>query len=223
MNVTVVSLARDLGIWCDPFIVACKALTGATFKFVIVEGDSVDDTPARLAQWAKDDKRVTIITHNTGAKKHGHTLDRVRMEHISSLANIGLDEAIRGKPDYILMTPSDVEFEGDIVKRLLSHKVDYVAPMFWTRSGNHTRFYDIWGFTQGGAQWRPLPKAWYATHLDDSLVEMSTVGGMALIKAKYINDGARYSPVDCDRGLCRAAQELGAKVWADPTTHIYHR
>ena len=121
------------------------------------------------------------------------------------------------------MAPSDVEFSADVATRLLAHKVDYVSPMFWVREGRNTRFYDLWGFTQGGAQWRPMLKAWYAVHLPNELVEMSTVGGMALIKAKYIKQGARYGKSDLDHGLCRAAQKLGATVYADPTTHIYHR
>ena len=222
MKVTVVSLARDLGHLTIPFIDQLNALCGATLRFVIVEGDSIDYTYEQLAIWAKCNKRVNLIKQDTGKPKYDSTLHPDRLAHIAGIANTGLSAAIEDNPDYVLMTPSDVEFSGNIINRLLANKVDYVAPMFWAREGGKTRFYDIWGFNEDGFDWGPHSKEHYEQH-KTGLVKMKTVGGMVLINAALIAAGARYSPVDCDHGLCKAAQDLGAIVYADTTTHIYHR
>lgn len=225
MNVTVVTLARDLGQWAEPLAQQLEALkrSKTDFRFVVVEGDSIDQTYTRLAEWRNRDDRVTLLKIDTGVQKYGHMVSIKRFEHIAWLVNQGLDEAIAdGWPDYVMVMPGDVEIEPDIATRLLKHKVDYVAPMFWVREGTLTRFYDSWGFTKDGVHWRPMPKAWYASRYS-GLVEMDTVGGLVMVNANLIEAGCRYGKTNVDHGFCIAAREQGATIYADTDTHIYHR
>ena len=195
----------------------------ANIRIIAIEGDSSDGTPGLLATWAASDSRLTVITHNTGRAKWGSVIDPIRFAHLAEVFNAGLNAVDCVWSDYVLFMPADVEFRGDIIKRLLAHNVDYVAPMYWVREGGGARFYDIWGFKEDGFQWGPYSPEYYEQANRPVLVEMRTVGGMILIHAALIAAGARYAKEDVDHGLCRAAQQMGATVYADTTTHIYHR
>ena len=190
---------------------------------IAVEGDSIDGTPNLLKTWAAGDSRLTVITRNTGLQRFGHEVTPQRFAHLASIFNTGLNAVDCLWSDYIIFTPSDIIFTPDVLKRLIAQGKRFIAPMYWTNENGHSRFYDTWGFTRGGVQFRPLPKAWYKAHFPHAPFEVDTVGGLVLIDADLVAAGARYGNENVDRGLCQSIKELGATVWADPTTHIYHR
>ena len=116
-----------------------------------------------------------------------------------------------------------IHTERHYLTRLIDCNKQYIAPMYWTNENGHSRFYDTWAYSRGGVNFGPLPKAWYKQRFPSKPFEADTVGGMVLIDADLIAAGARYSPVNVDRGLCEAVKKMGVSVWVNPQAHIYHR
>lgn len=191
-------------------------------RFILVEGDSIDNTPQLLADFAANDERVTVVTHNTGREKFPQDTSPARLAHLAEVFNAGLDAVDTDWSDYVVFMPSDIVFDTRVISKLLARNVDYIAPFYWINEGK-IRFYDLWGFSQGGIGFPPWGKQYYLDKYGDELQEMDTVGGLVMLNAELIANGARYGQTNADHGLCRAAQQLGATIYADPTVHIYHR
>lgn len=228
-NICIVSPFRDSGQYVNGFIEQVNSLDypAENLRIIAIEGDSTDDTLSQLLAWQDLDERVTVCKCDVNRPKFGSVVHPERFKILAQVFNTGLDEAVaQSWADYVLFTPSDVHWGADVLKRLLSHQKDIIAPMFWTQADrqNNYRFYDIWGFKRkDGEDFPPFVCAWYQTHLPQEPLEMDTVGGMALIKIEVLQAGCRYTPDHVDHGLCKAAQESGFSVWCDPTTHILHR
>ena len=188
-------------------------------RFIVVEGDSVDETKAALAAWAEDEERLTVIRCETGLPKFGSIVDVERFRLLARVFNAGLDAVDLGWSSHVLFAPCDVLFEQDLLSRLLAHDLDLVAPFFWGPGG--AWFYDTWGFVCDGAHFHNFPRAELPAY-GEAPIAMDTVGGVILMRADILRAGARYTPEEVDQGLCKSAKALGYGVWADPTTHIEH-
>lgn len=224
MNVTVVTPIRDAaGQPLSALIERLTALDHDNLRFIAVEGDSADDTLDELERWTIKIKNLYIVKHDTGKPRFGHVVSQERFKHLAGIINAGVEAAIADNwADYILAIPSDVHFEPDLVTRLLSQDKHLIAAMFWTQEAGNLRFYDTWAFSRLGLSLAPFNFTWYQTHFPTVPVEMDTVGGAILTRADLFRQGARYSPVNLDRGLCEQVRAMGHTVWCDPTTHIIH-
>ena len=200
-------------------------------RWVLVEGDSTDNTLPLLQAWAADDSRVEIVKCDTGKPHYGSVVHPERFEILAQVFNAGLEAAIYDAwADYVLFIPSAVIYKPDTLARLLSCKKDIISPMFWivdhegdpVVNANGLRFYDIWGFVREGKPFPPMGPAWFRSHLPNEPVQMDTTGGMMLYRAEVARRGARYTKKEVDHGFCRSASALGFEVWCDPSTHILH-
>lgn len=211
---------RDAGEYFNQLVQQVNSLDWPrdNLEIIIIEGDSIDGTPSLLRHWASVEDRLTIVTNNTGRPKYAHTISAERFEHLASIFNLGLGAVDCEWSDYVLFTPSDVEWGPDIIGKLIEAGKPLIAPMYWTSNNGNSRFYDTWGFG-----FRPMQKDWYREHYPDKATEVGTVGGMVLIEADYIERGARYGLANVDHGLCDDIKRLGGSVWYEPNAHIYHR
>jgi len=223
-NVVLVSAFRDSAATLPEFCRRVYALDWPedALRIVCVEGDSVDDTLAQLSAWAQADKRVTVLRCDTGRPRYGSVVSVERFAVLAEVFNTGLDYVARaGWADYFQFMPSDVKYEPDLLRRVIAHGKDVIAPMFWGPGG--AQFYDIWGFTRlDGLDFPPLSAAAYRDLLGIEPVAMQTVGGAILLRRAVWAAGARYTPEEVDRGLCKLARGAGFSVWCDPETHIEH-
>lgn len=221
VNVTIVSPMRDFGAHVDDYRERVQALGQplSALRFVIVEGDSVDDTWDRLQEWKASDWRVTLVKHNTGQPRYPSIIDGARFRALAAVFNAGLEAVRLDWSASVLFLPCDVTFEADMLNRLLAHDKDLIAPFFWGPGGGY--FYDTWGFMWRGAHFKNFPRSQMAGRSEQPL-QMDTIGGAILMRADVLRAGCRYTPEEVDHGLCKAAQALGFSVWADPTTHIEH-
>ena len=226
-NVAIVTPIRDAA---GPQLHALiERLTGLNYKrrnlrFVVVEGDSVDDTWGQLLRWqTTDPDRVRLVKRDTGKARFGHVVSQERFTHLAGIINAGVEMAIDDDwADYLLAIPSDVDFEPELITRLLIHDKALIAPMFWTAENNTLRFYDIWAFSRDGMNLPPFNFTWYQAQFATQPIEMDTVGGCVLVRADLFRQGLRYSPVNLDRGLCEQVRAMGHSIWADPSTHVVH-
>ena len=222
-HVTIVSPMRDSLPMLNAFMTHFECLDHppAALRLIVVEGDSVDGTPQALRAWADQEKRLRVVTCDLGAPKYGSIVSLDRFRVLATVFNAGLDAVDLAWSDYVMFIPSDVDYQPDLLSRLLAHKKDIIAPFFWMAGGD--TFWDTWGFT--GADGTPFTN-FSRTHLrtyGDKPIRMETVGGVVLIRAAVLWAGVRYSIWNVDRGLCASAQAKGFTVWADPTTHVTHR
>jgi glycosyltransferase involved in cell wall biosynthesis len=220
-NVTICAPFRDSSKTVGKFIGQAQALSYPvdSLRFVVVEGDSQDDTWARLHEWAIDDYRVTLATCDTGAPLYGSIVHPERFATLARVFNTALDAVDLTWSDYVLFTPSDVCFAPDTLARLLAHGKDMVSPMFW-RNGI---YYDTWASIYQGNNFTNFTKAWAQERFQGELLEMDSIGGMMLMCADVLRSGCRYTTEDVDRGLCQTARKRGFTCWMDTATHIVHR
>ena len=220
-NVTIVSPMRDFADGLPAYRQRVTHLDhpADSLRFVVVEGDSTDNTRAALLAWASYEWRLDVAGCDTGQPRYGSIIDAARFRVLAQVFNAGLDAVDLAWSSHVLFLPCDVEFEQDLLGRLLARGLDLVAPFFWMPGGKH--FYDTWGFIRDGQHFGNF----HHTYLPDygtKPIPMDTVGGAILMRADILRDGARYTPEEVDHGLCKAAKALGYGVWADPTTHITH-
>lgn len=221
MRVTICTPARDAagllaGYWAQ---LAALDWPAEDLRFVVCEGDSVDYTAVLLDAWAAREPRARIVHLHTGTPHYGSVVNAERFAALAAVFNTALDAADYGWTDYVLMLPVDIHFSPLLLRRLVAHQVDIVAPLTF-RDGI---FYDIWAFSRHGSDLPPFPAWRTAEFCGLALLEMATIGGTALFKADVLRDGAvRYTPEQVDRGLCAAARARGFRVWADPQTWVEH-
>lgn len=219
-HVTIVTPFRDSQQRVTPY---WNRVTGLDYpsgllRFVFVEGDSVDETLQALQALRDADRRVRIVEKSTGAPRFGSVIDPVRFQTLAAVFNAGLDAVDYQWTDYVLMLPCDIDFHPDLLRRLLMWSEDIVAPFVW----QNNRFYDTWGFSQNDIFWTDFIFGTGPAH-DTDLLLMTTVGCVKLIDADVLRAGARYTPEEVDRGLCKSAREKGYLVFADPTTNVFHQ
>lgn len=187
-------------------------------RIVCVEGDSKDRTYDYLRHWQTLSARVQVVKCDTGKPKYGSEVNAERFALLAQVFNTALDTVDLRWSDYVLFLPSDIVYRGDLLRRLLAHGKDIIAPFSWSQG----RFYDTWGFTRAGKEFVWFKPDYAKRHFGDHPIDMDTVGGTVLIKVDVLRTGCRYTPKEVDRGLCRLARATGFSIWADPTTHVFH-
>jgi hypothetical protein len=196
-------------------------------RIVCVEGDSVDDTAERLEAWAAVDRRVTVVTCDTGKARFGSVVDPERFSVLAQVFNAGLERVDLEWADYVMMLPADIFYEPDIVKRLVKRAegvdVDVVCPLTWTLGPpNRMRFYDLWALSEAGRFFGPFSPEFAEARWGGRLAEMTTVGGTLLAKAAVLQAGVRYTEDEVDRGFSARARRLGYRLWLDSGASVYH-
>lgn len=188
-------------------------------RFVAVEGDSTDDTYEMLRDWTLRDERVRLLECDTGTRHYGSVVNAERFATLARVFNTALDAVDLEWSDYVLFTPSDIDFLPSVLNRLLAHDKDMIAPFFFGRDG---LFHDTWGFSRNGKNFEKFCRNDSAERYGRKPIKMDTVGGMVLMKSDVLRAGCRYTAEEVDRGLCKTAQAHGFSVWADPATHVVH-
>ncbi len=118
----------------------------------------------------------------------------------------------------MLFLPSDIQYEPDLLTRLLAHNKSIIAPFVYLND----RFYDIWAFSQNGDNFWAHTREQAREMFGDKPIQMDTVGCVMLMRYEIVRQGVRYADEDVDRGLCNDARSLGFTVWADPATEVVH-
>lgn len=194
-------------------------------RIVAVEGDSTDDTYCLLKFWegrfSRFDK-VEVIKKDLGLPKFPSVIDSCRLAALSEIFNCGLEASLADDwANFVLVIPSDVEFEIDIIENLVSYDKPHIAPMFWATIGGKVSFYDTWGFKPvGSGNWSNFPKATWDSGQEP--FQMEFAGGPALIRRDVLDAGCRYTPQEADNGLCKMIHSAGFSVWVAPAVNVYH-
>lgn len=210
--------------WTGPLHVVC------------IEGDSTDQTPEILDEWARQDSRVTVLHHDLGNPLFGSTLNPVRLQTLAEVSNVGLDHVARNlDTEYVLFLTSDLLIEPDLATRLQralegapeAERPGVVAPMVWRDTGTGDNFYDTWAFRRRvknrDALFEESPsRNKVLSQLGSCLQRMESVGSVLFCRAALVYAGVRFTPDMDVIGFCSGVRRVGYSIWADPSTHVRH-
>ncbi|HJV35055.1 hypothetical protein [Geomonas sp.] len=188
------------------------------WRLCILEGDSSDGSWEYLVQWAADDPRIII-----GREDVGDTAEiQDRAERWARVCNACL-ALIPDSLEYshMLWLEADLCFPPELLRRLLQHRVDVVAPIIYLGG----LFYDTWGFRGlDGVAWTNNTP-YHSAYQPMGLMEMSSVGSCVLFRRAILDAGIRFrGPYETGLlvGMCHDARAQGYRVFADTLTAILH-
>jgi hypothetical protein len=192
-----------------------RAHLGITCSFV--EGDSTDDTWAKLCAWRDGDPRVTLVQRNVEPVRDFQ--DRVLKW--AELGNAALEGALATDCTHVLWCESDLTLPHDLLEQLVACDVDVVAPAIFLGG----MFYDTWGFRGlDGKRFANVPP-YHAEWLPHELVELSSVGSVVLFRREVFDKGVGFRGVYPDgllAGVCADARQAGFRVWMDSRVAVLH-
>jgi hypothetical protein len=174
---------------------------------VTLDGAAVTD-PA-LLQAAAADTRVLFIPEGAAIA----TVETMSERSVgwARAANLALEASLERPADRTLWVEADLDFDADLISRLLAAGGDIVAP----RVHCEGRFYDTWGFrTKDGARIR-FDKQLLSLPRDGGLIDLASVGSCLLFPTEILRRGVRLPGAYPDGllvGFCHAAAKLGFRV-----------
>ncbi len=231
MTIVVGSVFRNSASYVDRYFSQIRNLRMQTLpdikmKLLLVEGDSKDDTWARLNHWRDMDilpnTSIELIKREHGGPDYGRIDDPKRWGQIAYACN-GIMENMPDDTSVFMYVESDLIWSAHDVNRLIDglygiFQCDAVAPMCrWLRNGD---FYDTWGFRAEGANFSPK-HPYHPSIGSQSYFRLESAGSMVAMKKK-VAERARFSEEDCIVGLCRNMRELGYDLWLNQNITIWH-
>ena len=184
---------------------------------VVVDGTEIFDPALRNA--AAGDSRLRIVLEG-GPIATVETMAE-RSVGWAQAANLALEASLDHPSDRTLWVEADLDFDADLVRRLLLAGGDIVAP----RVHCDGRFYDTWGFrTKAGRRIR-FDKQLLSLDRKDGLIELASVGSCLLFPTEILRRGVRLPgnyPDGLLVGFCLEASRRGYRVACAPEIIVRH-
>jgi hypothetical protein len=215
----VCALFRNSAAYVDYFraVMTAQARDHIELVFSLVEGDSTDDSHARLQAWAAVDSRVTIS--KVDVEPVTDFADRV--SKWAMLGNVAVEQALPTDCTHVLWCESDLVLPFDLLDQLLAEPVDIVAPAIFLG----TLFYDTWGFRGLDGTRFTNEAPYHREFRHHARVPLSSVGSCVLFRRELFDQGVRFRGSYDDGllvGVCRDAAALGFQTYMDSRIAIVH-
>lgn len=218
-RVAICALFRNSAAYVDYFraIVTSQARPHIELIFSFVEGDSTDDTHAKLQAWANEDSRVRLSKVDVEP-----VLDfEDRVTKWAALGNVAVQQALESSCDRLLWCESDLVLPNDLLEQLLTEDCGIVAPAIFLGS----MFYDTWGFRGLDGERFTNFAPYHQEFRHHALVPLSSVGSCVLFKREIFDRGVRFRGT-YDHGLlvgvCHDACALGFRTFMDSRVAVLH-
>lgn len=194
---------------------------GDALRLISIEGDSVDDTRARLLQFADVlQLDMDLVVREHGGPNHGSVVHPQRFKQLAFVVNGGF-ERVRDTDDAVIYVESDLLWQPPAFLNCLAQLrpgVDIISPPVFTQEG---AFYDIWGYrAPNGRSFGPLPPYWTGLN-QGGLTEMYSVGSCLVVRGDVARV-TRLTPELALVGFCEHARKLGFHVFTDWRERIAH-
>lgn len=221
-EVVICSLVRDGMGYLPAYRAQLEALDldgKHSWKLCVLEGDSQDESHEFLEAWAAQAGGRIIV----GRECVGDTVENEdRAARWARAGNACFDLIPKdGRHTHVLWLEADLCFPAELIKRLLAHDVDIVAPIIWLGGF----FYDTWGFRGlDGRRWSNHPP-YHADFRSLDLIEVQSVGSCVLFRREVLDAGIRFRGSYENGllvGMCQDARTKGFKVFVDTGTAILH-
>lgn len=182
----------------------------------------------RLKRFLKPDQFIEFTSHNEYKRdQYTHHWSTGNLKDVTKMKNDLLHRTLTGFYDYFFLVDSDLILQPQTLQKLLSHKKDICAEVFWT----------AWT-----PESEPMPNAWQADYYsfyanewrkwhNAGLYQVGMSGACILISSRVLKSGVNYSPIPNvshslweDRAFCIRAAVNGFDIWLDthyPPEHLY--
>ena len=218
-TIAICALFRNSAQYIDYFraVVCAQARADIDLVFSLVEGDSTDDSHARLQAWAREDSRVRLSKVDVEP-----VLDFAdRVTKWAMLGNVAIEQALETACDRILWCESDLVLPNDLLEQLAAESCDIVAPAIFLGS----LFYDTWGFRGVDGTRFANVQPYHPEFRHHALVPLSSVGSCVLFRREIFERGVRFRGTYDDGllvGVCHDAASLGFRTFMDSRVAILH-
>jgi hypothetical protein len=181
--------------------------------------DGVEVTDPVLLRAAQADARIRFATEG-GPIAVVETMSE-RSVGWARAANLALEASLSHPSDRTLWVEADLDFDPDLIDRLIVFGGDIVAP----RVHCEGRFYDTWGFRSKDGVRICFDKQLLSLPMAGGLIDLSSVGSCLLFPTEILLRGARLPagyPDGLLVGFCREASQLGYRVSCAPKILVRH-
>ena len=201
-------LPREAGRW-DPVPAGLRHQLDEELEltFACLLTGASDQVPATIQAWSATDDRMIL-----GSVPEDPPGDPIaRRCWTEALWNRSLD-LLNGRPyDRVLFVEAGLTLPVDLILELMRDDADIVAPCIYLGS----LFYDTWSFRgSDGARYEHAPPH-HPCHRPHGLIEMSSVGGVFLVRRAVLDAGIRFeadAPEGPTVGFCDAARAAGFRI-----------
>jgi len=195
-------------------------------KFYFLVNNSMDDSVKYLKEWCEG-KDAVITSYNFSLpNKKDHIWFDELLKHMAIMRNNTLDVAKQLNCEYMINIDSDILFNEDVIKHLVTCDKKIISPVFWAGWNSDKKLPQVW--ERGGYE------------ISDSFVNMLKtrraifkVGGMGAFSCihksvweKEVNYSRVYNlPADVrgeDRDFCIRATTHGFNLWASTYFDMIH-
>lgn len=236
------SIVRDGSKYLDRYFEQVSSLAtgleerGFGFANVVLEGDSTDDSWARLVQYySTAPHSVRLIRHEHGGIKYGSVDRPDRWANIANCWNhlVGRVNEYEPTLDVFVYMEADLIWEDSTVRALVRHVmngVDAVAPMSMLNGTDPPIFWDIHGHRAGGVRFNN--NAPYHAWLDPrkvippdcywskwGLIKIGSAGSCGVFRGDIVRK-CTFDPKDAMIG--KSLYEQGFTFWLDPMLEVVH-
>lgn len=230
MIVLMASIVRNADGYLDRYLHQAERLRlllaelGHTLVLRVAEGDSEDETWARLLLAQRDTPGMMVYQFAHGGPAFGSIDDPTRWANIARTWNRLLDAVKEDDFDALIYVEADLLWEPLTMWRLLqrlnetSRPVDIVAPMSMHMAGF---FYDTWGYRVAGQRFGPNPPYYpaLATLAPGEMLRIDSAGSCQAMRDEVARR-CRLSEADAMIGHDVAAK--GFCMWLDPSLAVFH-
>jgi hypothetical protein len=230
MNVTLISCFRNATGYIERYFDQLTDLInelqdrGDWIYVIWGEGDSTDDTKAKLAYntvWSTDALiRDVDCTH--GGADYGSVVNTERFRQLAHVGNC-MWAHIPQDADAVVYVESDLIWEPEAILTLIDRLQDYpaISPMVYLRRQGfgQNAFYDVWAGRKDGKHFSHYPP--YCDGFDpDKPFQVDSMGSCMAIRGTLAKGLIWDEQVFV--GICRQLKEQGYGIWIDPTVAVYH-
>lgn len=183
----------------------------------------------RLKRFLKPDQYIEFESeHEYIRDDQTHHWTNENLKDVTKMKNALLKYTIANNYDYFFLVDSDLILHPETLIKLLSHKKEIVAEVFWTQWTPETDeqpnawIFDFYGFRADQE---------YNRFREKGLHRVGMSGACILIHRSVIESGVNYSPIYNvsyslweDRAFCIRAAVAGYEIWLDshyPPVHLY--
>lgn len=210
------SIFRNSERYLDRYISQVKALRELEdVRVIAVEGDSTDDTYARLL-----DTDFTALKVEHGGPFFESLNRPLRWRQIAAVCNVGMVAAQRDllPNEPLLYVESDLIWKPETLVKLIDHTEKYPAVTCLSMRG--ARFYDTFGYTANGKRFGPWPPYFEG----GSTAHMHKIDSCGSVIAMSYDTAqvAFFGHTDCIIGLGQSIRDAGLSLWIDPTLKVIH-
>ncbi|MBL8857411.1 MAG: hypothetical protein JNL28_02755 [Planctomycetes bacterium] len=218
-KVAVCSLFRNSAATIDYYraVLSSQARPNIELCFAFVEGDSTDDTLARLEAWRDADPRLSLTKLDVEPVRD---FDE-RVVQWARLGNVAIESALELDCTHILWCESDLALPHDLLEQLVADDKDIVAPAIFLGG----MFYDTWGFRGLDAVRFTNEAPYHREFRAHDLVELSSVGSTVLFKRRVFEAGVRFRGEYASGllvGVNHDARALGFQTFMDSRVAVLH-